>query len=228
MSDRSHPVQARISREALRANAGLLARRAGRVIADLRYDAWGHGAAACAPVVTAAGLTVLVDHADLPGLSGIEEKLLTTDPAAPLASAETLWGLPGGAGRPVMSLIGSVLSVKSLREGEGVSYGYTFRAERDTTVALISGGYAQGVLRELGNRAVVGIEGQEAPIVGRVAMDACVVDLAAREVARGQDAVFFGDPERGEPSLARWTKSTGMDAAEIVSLVGARAQRRYS
>ena len=54
-----------------------------------------------------------------------------------------------------MSLRGTVLSVKALRQGEGVSYGHTYRAPSDTRVALVTGGYAQGIVRALGNRVDV-------------------------------------------------------------------------
>ena len=54
-----------------------------------------------------------------------------------------------------MRLTGSVLLTKALRAGEGVSYGYTHRADADTRVALVTGGYAQGVVRGLGDRISV-------------------------------------------------------------------------
>jgi alanine racemase len=118
-----------------------------------------------------------------------------------------------------------VLSVKPLCAGEGVSYGYTHRAPRDTTVALLVGGYAQGIVRALGNRAYVSIAGERHPIVGRVAMDVCVVDVGTTDVGRGAEAVFFGDPDAGEPSIAEWVEATGLTAREIVTTVGLRTIR---
>lgn len=200
------PVRALISPATLAHNA-----RGMTGVVDVRRDAYGHGLAVCEPVLVEAGLALLTDD-DAPAGSPI-------DPAE-------LWGLPGGGGRPVMSLHGSVLSTKLLRAGEGVSYGYTFRAERDTRVALVSGGYAQGIVRELGNRVHVGVAGGTAPIVGRVAMDACVIDIGGLEVSRGDEVAFFGDPDHGEPALDAWLRATGLTAPEIVSLVGARAVRQ--
>jgi alanine racemase len=190
------------------------------VYADLRRDAWGHGLAACAQTVAAAGLLPLVD-AEVRAAGGA----VTTAPEAEVADPRTLWGLPGGDGRPVLSLVGRLLSTKTLRAGEGVSYGYTFRAARDTVVGLVAGGYAQGVVREVGNRAHVRVGEHSLPIVGRVAMDACVIEVGDADAAPGADVVFFGDPDRGEPSLADWEAVTRMRAAEIVSLAGARASR---
>ncbi|WP_457833122.1 alanine racemase C-terminal domain-containing protein, partial [Staphylococcus aureus] len=81
------------------------------------------------------------------------------------------YGLPGGDPRakPVLSLHGRVLGTKPLLAGEGVSYGYIHRAPSDTTVALVTGGYAQGVVRSLGNAADVMIAGRRHRIVGCVA-----------------------------------------------------------
>ncbi len=141
-------------------------------------------------------------------------------------SPEAVYGLSDGF-TPVLRLSGFVLSLKPLRAGEGVSYGYTHRAPRDTIVALVTGGYAQGVVRALGNAATVRIAGERHPIVGRVAMDVCVVDVGAAPVAPGDEVVFFGDPSRGEPSLNEWTAASGMTASELVTAVGLRNVREY-
>jgi alanine racemase len=74
----------------------------------------------------------------------------------------------------------------------------------------------------------VGVRGASVPIVGRVAMDACVIDIGALEVDRGDDVVFFGDPRSGEPGLDEWTSATGLSGAEIVGLAGARAVREVT
>ncbi len=190
-----------VSETALRRNAS---RAAGGADDVLAVDGWGHGAAWVASVLSDLG----VDAAAL--------------------DAATLFGLPGSDAQPVMSLRGRALGTKPLLRGEGVSYGYTHRAPHDTTVALVTGGYAQGVVRALGNAATVAIEGRRHPIVGRVAMDVCVVDVGGAPIARGAEVVFFGDPAEGHPSLAEWTDATGWTAAEIVAAVGARADRRES
>ncbi|MFG6277994.1 alanine racemase C-terminal domain-containing protein [Microbacterium sp. 5K110] len=192
---------ARLSESALRANA-LLA-PVGPVDDVLAVDAWGHGAEWVASVLS------------------------TLDVDAGALDAATLFGLPGGdpRARPVLSLHGRVLGTKPLRAGEGVSYGYTHRAPRDTTVALVTGGYAQGVVRSLGNAVDVAIDGRRHRIVGRVAMDVCVVDVGTARPVRGADVVFFGDPESGQPSLREWMDATGWGAGEIVAAIGARAER---
>ncbi|MDQ1084206.1 MULTISPECIES: alanine racemase C-terminal domain-containing protein [Microbacterium] len=190
-----------VSETALRRNAP---GATGGVDDVLAADAWGHGAAWVASV-----------------LSDLEMDAAGLD-------AARLFGLPGSGAEPVLSLRGRALGTKPLLRGEGVSYGYTHRASRDTTVALVTGGYAQGVVRALGNAATVSVDGRRHPIVGRVAMDVCVVDVGETTVDRGTEVVFFGDPAHGHPSLHEWTDATGWSAAEIIAVVGARADRRVT
>lgn len=211
---RSAPV-ARVSRGALTANARAAHERGAHSFAVglLEADAWGHGAVLVRTVLDGARLAPADAGApsDAPGV----------------LSAETLFGLPGGGAgtTPALRLSGTVLSVKDLRAGEGVSYGYAFRAPADTRVALVTGGYAQGVVRELGGAAHVWIAGERHPIVGRVAMDVCVVDIADAAVRRGDEVLFLGDPAAGEPSLADWVRATGLRAGELIATVGLRAIR---
>ncbi|HYI51327.1 MAG TPA: alanine racemase C-terminal domain-containing protein [Microbacterium sp.] len=220
-------LTARISLSALKVNlrAVLATTRTGLI--DLRADAWGHGVEVVARSAVSAGADrLLIDEADAAALAGI------VDPArlglaGSSTSPEAVYGLTAGF-EPVLSLRGRVLSLKSLKEGEGVSYGYTHRAAHDTRVALVTGGYAQGVVRALGNAASVQIAGERHPIVGRVAMDVCVVDVGPGDhVQRGAEVVFFGGEGPTSPSLAEWSAATGMTAAELVTAVGLRNAREY-
>ena len=192
---------ARLSIANLRANALVAASGPGDDV--LAADAWGHGAEWVASILSELGI-------DPEGLR-----------------ADVLYGLPGGGTPPVMSLRGRVLGCKPLLTGEGVSYGYTHRASADTTIALVTGGYAQGVVRSLGNAVDVAVDGRRHRIVGRVAMDVCVVDVGT-PVPWGAEAVFFGDARDGEPTLAEWMDASGLGAGEIVATVGARARREVA
>lgn len=225
---RSSPV-ARISRAALTANARV-ARGRGIRSYDARVfeaDAWGHGAALVRSVLDTEGLTV----ADPPDTTcPAAPAPATTDramptPARPVLAAPELLGVAHPDARPALRLIGTVLSVKDLRAGEGVSYGFAFRAPADTRVALVTGGYAQGIARSLGGAVDVAIAGERHPIVGRVAMDVCVAEIADAAVRRGDEALFLGDPAAGEPSLADWVRATGLFGFELITTVGLRAIR---
>jgi alanine racemase len=217
---------ARISLAALRLNLRAVMTSTPHAIIDVRADAWGHGAEIVTRAAVGAGArALLVDSVGAAALRGSVDASLLMTSGVP-ASPEAVYGLSDGF-TPVLRLSGFVLSLKPLRAGEGVSYGYTHRAARDTIVALVTGGYAQGVVRALGNAATVQIAGVLHPIVGRVAMDVCVVDVGDAAVAPGDEVVFFGDPARGEPSLSAWSRASGMNAAELVTAVGLRNAREY-
>lgn len=198
-------TRALLSAAALRHNAALARPADGDEAPVLASDAWGHGAAWVRDV--------------------LGDDVIRTGP-----SGTTLFGLPGAVdgARPVMTLLGRVVSTKPLLRGEGVSYGYTHRAEEDTRVALISGGYAQGIVRMLGNRVEVSIDGRRHRLIGRIAMDVSVADIRDARPARGARVVYFGDPDEGAPSLDSWVHATGWTAAELVSAVGHRAAREVA
>ncbi|WP_247630235.1 alanine racemase [Microbacterium croceum] len=226
-SARTHAV---ISRSALAAAADSAVQRGGTV-ADLRRDAWGHGVLAVAHAVTAAGAgRVLVDSAGEIDALALEGIVGSTDAVADI-DPFLLYGLPvrgeSAPVRPVMRLTGKVLSTKRLRAGDAVSYGYTHRAPVDTNVALVTGGYAQGIVRALGNRAHVEIDGEQRPIIGRVAMDVCVVDLQGADAPVGTEVTFFGGEGPAAHSLSHWAEVTGLSAAELLTVAGAHAIREW-
>lgn len=215
-----------VSRRALEASARTAAQRGGTT-ADLRADAFGHGVHDAAKVMRDAGIgRVLVDDSEVVDAlraEGIEA--VTT--GTPDIDSTLLYGLPGSGMTPAMTLTGRVLSRKLLRAGEAVSYGYTHRAETDTTIALVTGGYAQGIVRALGNRASVEVAGELRPIVGRVAMDVCVVDLQTLSPQHVDEIVYFGGTGPAGDALSTWTRTTGMRATELVAVAGAKAVREW-
>jgi alanine racemase len=199
-------------------------------VVDLRHDAFGHGLDEVAPVVAEAGATGIL--VDAPG--DVERLTRRGIPARPDGAADVdahaLFGIPDAAesgALPVMSLEGRVLSTKPLLSGEAVSYGYTHRARRDTRVALVTGGYAQGILRALGNRAGVQIGDSVHPIVGRIAMDVCVVDLEGTDAAVGAPVLYFGGDGAMRDALARWAEVTGLTALEMAVVIGRHGERRW-
>lgn len=218
--------RALISRSALITAARAVVDAGGRV-ADLRADAFGHGATETARVVHAAGVArVIVDDEALAASLRVEGIDAVTD-AAPDIDSTMLYGLPGSGLTPALSLTGRMLSRKTLRAGEAVSYGYTHRAERDTTIALVTGGYAQGIVRALGNHAQVGIGTHLRPIIGRVAMDVCVIDLQTRTAPDDSEVVYFGTGvAAGE--LSTWARVTGLRPTELVAVAGAKAVREWT
>lgn len=202
---------------------------AGGEVADLRGDAFGHGVRETARVVRDAGVgRVVVDDESTASALAHEGIDAVVEADADIDST-LLYGLPGSGMTPAMTLSGRMLSLKPLRAGEAVSYGYTHRAARDTTIALVTGGYAQGIARALGNAASVEVGGMARPIVGRVAMDVCVVDLQSAGISgeAPSEVVYFGGTGPARESLSVWARVTGMRVTELVAVAGAKAVREW-
>ena len=128
--------------------------------------------------------------------------------------------------RPAMTLRGAVAAVRRVPAGKGVSYGYDYRAERDTTLALVPLGYADGVPRQASGAGPVSIGGRRFTVAGRIAMDQFVVDVGDAPVAVGDEVVLFGDPTLGAPAATDWADAAGTINYEIVTRVGPRVARR--
>jgi alanine racemase len=119
--------------------------------------------------------------------------------------------------RPAMTFRSSVALVKRIHAGESVSYGQTWTSTKDTTLALVPVGYADGVSRSLSNRMDVWLAGRRRPIVGRVCMDQIVVDCDDDVVAEGAEVILFGDGRRGEPTAREWADTIGTIDYEVVT-----------
>lgn len=150
----------------------------------------------------------------------------------------TLYGCyPGGSDpamrarlplRPVMSFKSTVLQVKTVPAGYGVSYGHLFRTERPSRLAVLPLGYANGYLRRLTGRAQVLIAGRRVPVVGRICMNLCVADITGLAgVAAGDEVVVLGrqgEEEITADELAGWQETISY---EVLCQFGASNQRIY-
>jgi alanine racemase len=130
---------------------------------------------------------------------------------------------------PAMTLKCPVAFVRSVHAGDGVSYGHTWIAESDTTLALLPIGYADGVFRTLSGRIDVLINGRLRRSVGRICMDQFVVDLGPGQidVAEGDDAILFGPGTHGEPTAQDWADLLGTINYEVVTSPRGRVTRTY-
>lgn len=131
--------------------------------------------------------------------------------------------------RPAMTLKCPVALIRSVRAGDGVSYGHTWIAEHDTTVALLPIGYADGVFRTLSGRIDVLINGKLRRSVGRICMDQFVVNLGPGpiDVAEGDDAILFGPGTQGEPTAQDWAELLGTINYEVVTSPRGRVIKTY-
>jgi alanine racemase len=128
---------------------------------------------------------------------------------------------------PAMTLRAALASVKRVAAGEGVSYAHAYTTTRESTLALVPLGYADGVPRHASNVGPVSINGARFTVSGRVCMDQFVVDVGDHPVAAGDAAVLFGTGRDGEPTAHDWAEAIGTIHYEIVTRVGVRVPRVY-
>lgn len=127
---------------------------------------------------------------------------------------------------PVLRLWAPIAATKRVGADEGVSYGYTYRTHSESTLALVTLGYADGVARAGGNRVEAAVAGERHEIAGRVAMDAFMLDLGdVAAPALGTEATVLGDARRGEPTAHQHARALGTHSAEITTRLSARPRR---
>ncbi|MBU0514001.1 MAG: alanine racemase [Proteobacteria bacterium] len=127
--------------------------------------------------------------------------------------------------RPAMTFQTRVSAVKRVGPGMSLSYGRTFVADREATMATLPVGYADGYSRRLSNRGEVLIHGRRAPVVGRVCMDMILADVTDLPSVRpGDDVVLFG-PNLGVDEIA---DKVGTINYEVVCGVSRRVPRIYA
>ena len=132
-------------------------------------------------------------------------------------------GLDGPGLRPVMTLKTRVASVKTVPAGTTVSYGCTHVLDRETRLAALTIGYADGLPRLCSDKLEVLIGGQRAPVVGRICMDMCMADVTGLDVAPGDEVEVFGEhlPIEDVAALA------GTIQYELLCAVSPRVHRAY-
>jgi alanine racemase len=128
---------------------------------------------------------------------------------------------------PAMQLSATIIGVKRVPAGTGVSYGHDHVTAKETSLALVPLGYADGIPRHASGRGPVSIGGVRFRIAGRVAMDQFVVDVGDARVVAGDRAILFGDPRDGVPSADEWADAADTINYEIVTRIGKRVTRRY-
>jgi alanine racemase len=131
--------------------------------------------------------------------------------------------------RPALTLRARVAHVKQVRAGDQISYGLRHRFDRETTVATLPLGYADGVPRRLfacGGEVLIG--GRRRPIVGAVTMDQLMVDCGSDRVVVGDEAVLIGTQGGESISVNEWAERLDTIGYEVVCGISARIDRRYT
>ena len=130
--------------------------------------------------------------------------------------------------RPVFSLRTELVLVKELPVGHSIWYGRTFITDRPTRMALLPIGFADGYLRSLSNKAHVIVRGRFAPVVGRVSMDICALDVTDIPAAMPGDRVtLIGEQDGLSITANELAELMGTIESEVFSGISKRVPRVY-
>ena len=130
--------------------------------------------------------------------------------------------------RPVMSVRANIVYVKNLPKGSAVSYGGVFTADRDMRVATVGIGYADGYPRSISGKAEMLVDGHRVPVIGRICMDQCMIDVTdLPQVCRGTQVTIMGKSGDDEISADELAEKAGTINYEILCDFGLRLDKRY-
>ncbi|MGL2444095.1 alanine racemase [Helicobacter pylori] len=127
----------------------------------------------------------------------------------------------------VISLKARIVQIKRVKKGEFIGYGEHFYTNEETLVGVLALGYADGLVRALGNRIQVAINNQLAPLIGKVCMDQCFVKLNGIEAKEGDEVILFGDKSAKANDASEIATLLNTIPYEVISTLSKRLERVY-
>ncbi len=127
----------------------------------------------------------------------------------------------------VISLKAQIVQIRSVKKGEFIGYGEHFYTNEETLVGVLALGYADGLVRTLGNRIQVAINNQLAPLIGKVCMDQCFVKLNDIQAKEGDEVILFGDKSAKANDASEIAALLNTIAYETISTLSKRLERVY-
>lgn len=129
--------------------------------------------------------------------------------------------------KQVLQFKTKVYHIKKIKAGEGVSYNYKWQAKRDSVIATLPVGYSDGYPRNMFEKGMVTIGGVQAPVVGVICMDQCMVDVTDMDVKVGDEVIIYGDGNNQSLSIEMASKIGGTNKNELISRIARRTPRVY-
>ncbi|GAA9629099.1 alanine racemase [Helicobacter pylori] len=127
----------------------------------------------------------------------------------------------------VISLKAQIVQIRSVKKGEFIGYGEHFYTNEETLVGVLALGYADGLMRALGNRIQVAINNQSAPLIGKVCMDQCFVKLNNIQAKEGDEVILFGDKSAKANDASEIAALLNTIPYETISTLSKRLERVY-
>ncbi|GAA8591275.1 alanine racemase [Helicobacter pylori] len=127
----------------------------------------------------------------------------------------------------VISLKAQIVQIRSVKKGEFIGYGEHFYTNEETLVGVLALGYADGLMRALGNRIQVAINNQLAPLIGKVCMDQCFIKLNNIQAKEGDEVILFGDKSAKANDASEIAALLNTIPYETISTLSKRLERVY-
>ena len=127
---------------------------------------------------------------------------------------------------PAMTLKSTITHIKEVEPGRGVSYGKEYITDKKTKIATVPIGYADGYLRKLAKHGKMIVDGVKVPIIGRICMDQCMIDVTnVHNIDKGDEVIIFGREGVTVDDLAEWLETINY---EVSCVIGKRIPRIYT
>lgn len=130
--------------------------------------------------------------------------------------------------KPALKFKSKVYNIKKIPKGEGVSYDYLWKSEKDSIIGTVAFGYADGYPRNLRDEGFVTVRGEKAPIIGVICMDQCMIDLTnIPEACDGDEVIIYGDGENNTLDIHNASLLAETNKNDIISRISIRVPRIY-
>ena len=130
--------------------------------------------------------------------------------------------------KPVMTLKANIINIKKLSIGESVSYGRKFITERESVIATLPIGYADGYSRLLFEKAMVIVKDNLVPVIGKICMDQCMIDITElKDIKIGDEVILMGESENNRFNGDDIAEIMGTINYEVTCMISKRVPRVY-
>ncbi len=130
--------------------------------------------------------------------------------------------------KPAMTLKAKLSNIKEVDRETGISYGHIYITNKKTKVGTLPLGYADGYTRMLTGKAEVSIKGNRVPMIGKICMDQCMIDVTkVEDVKIGDEVILFGDGKNNSPHIDEIAEKLDTINYEIVCMISRRVPRVY-
>lgn len=133
--------------------------------------------------------------------------------------------------KPIMSLKSKITFIENVPEGEYISYGQTFKTQRESIIAAVPVGYSHGYFRLLSNKSRVLVDGEFAPVVGNITMDHLLVDItdiaSIKKISPGQEVILIGSGGGKTITAVELASIIGTISYEIITALKFNMPRIY-